>query len=98
MFMLQRSTAKMIGYRNSGKALTFGDIIPGNLTLTEVASFERACGDESRLILNVVSDVDANPLAGFDGAIHCRFIFIDSRNIVEQGGVKVPAWPTVTLK
>lgn len=89
----------LIQYRNSSKALTFGNIEITELRRNEVISFKRSYEQEEILVLNNISDVEITyQLSGNDS----KFVNLDynSNGTAEliDAELRLPAFTTVILK
>ncbi len=90
---------KFIQYRNSSKALTYGNIETAPVNIREVVSFIREQDDDKRLVLHNISDVEvtiklSKALAGYET------IEFDSFNSasINNHEVRLPAYASVVLK
>jgi alpha-amylase len=89
----------LIHYRNSSKALTFGDIEPTEFRITEVISFKRHYDDEQLLILNNISDVEVTiQLTGKESAFDDVAYDSNGTSELTEDGLRLPAFSTVILK
>lgn len=91
---------KLIQYRNSSAALTYGGIEDAGIKINEVVGFTRVHNEESALVLHNVSDVEV--MVTLDGANDSfREVAYSSRDQeIERGedGIRLPAYTTVVLR
>lgn len=91
---------KIIKFRNSSAALTYGDIEGTGLNIVEVVSFIRKHEMQEVLVLHNVSDVEVSVALENDIS---KFNEIDydsqgGKIAIEDGSIKLPAYTTVVLK
>jgi glycosidase len=89
----------LIQYRNSSKALTFGNIEITDVRRNEVIGFKRSYDQEEILVLNNISDVEITyQLSGNDS----KFVNLDynsnGRAELIDTELRLPAFTTVILK
>lgn len=91
---------RTIQYRNSSKALTYGDIDHAGIKISELVSFIRKHENEEVLVLHNISDVEVTvPLK--DEIARFKEVAYDSEGadiVVENESVRIPAYSTVVLK
>jgi glycosidase len=91
---------KLISFRNTSPALTYGDIDQAGIHIEEIVSFTRKHENEELLVLHNVSDVEVtvnleNANAGFN---EIDFDSVGGKVAVENGELRLPAHTTVILK
>ena len=91
---------KLIQYRNSNSALTYGDIDHAGIETDELVSFVRKHDNNECLVLHNVSDVEIT-LTITDRIDRFNEIDFDSEDgkiAIRDGELKLPAYSTVVLK
>jgi alpha-amylase len=91
---------KLIQYRNSSSALTYGDIDEAGMSGTEVVSFVRRHEGNEVLVLHNVSDVEITvALAGSNAKFNEIDFDTEAGAVaVDNGELKIPAYSTIVLK
>lgn len=90
---------KFVRYRNQSPVLTYGSIEYSPLSIKELVSFVRVRGEEKRLVIHNISDVEVtikmeNALAGYT-----EIEFITQGEVSQQGVEwKIPAYSSVIIK
>jgi alpha-amylase len=90
---------KLIAFRNSSKALTYGEIDDAGLNVSEVVAFRRSHEDEILLVLHNVSDVELTLQLGDENAKFDEIVY-DAKGTARltDGELTLPAFTTVVLK
>ncbi|MDQ2657041.1 MAG: DUF3459 domain-containing protein, partial [Bacteroidota bacterium] len=89
----------LIRFRNGSRALTYGDILPSGMQVSEVVSFKRVHQDEELLVLHNVSDVEITVALMEDNQSFGVVLFYsgDGQVGVERNEIRLPAYSTVIL-
>jgi alpha-amylase len=91
---------KLIQYRNSNAALTYGDIDDSGIKTSEIVSFIRKHEADESLVLHNVSDVEVT-ITMNETLSRFKEIDYDSEDgkiVIQDGELKLPAYSTVVLK
>lgn len=90
---------KFVNYRNSSSALTYGTIEYSPLSIRELVSFVRVSGEERRLVIHNISDVEVTIKMEGELASYSRVEFISKGEVVIEGVEwKIPAYSSIIIK
>ncbi len=89
----------LIRFRNESPALTYGDILPSDIQVSEVVSFKRVHEDAEVLVLHNVSDVEITVALTEGNQSFGVVLFYsgDGQVEVERNEIRLPAYSTVIL-
>jgi glycosidase len=91
---------KLIRFRNSSSALTYGNIDHSGIHIEEIVSFKRKHENEELLVLHNVSDVEVTVRLEDKNAAFNEIDFdtFGGKIAVDDGELRLPAYATVILK
>ncbi len=90
---------KLIRFRNQSAALTYGDIVPSGIHISEVVTFKRVHGNDEVLVLHNVSDVEITVALTGDNQSFGVVLFHtgDDQVTAAENEIALPAYSTVIL-
>ncbi len=90
---------KLIAVRNASEILSAGGIEESGLNIAEVVSFTRTLGNDSRLVLNNIADIEITiKLTGTNTDFKKIEFDSNGASTLTDGNITLPAYTTLILK